>query len=287
MPLLPRMCGIIILLTGILCVVPSVIAVSPTIFPVSVDSTTPVLGDTFSVTASMSGALPVSVYFFKCRVGSNSSSLSDGQTYNVQTGQWLDDTGSNGAWIDMPQITTDSVGAWQGAVHCRIKNSASDEAKVLFARACLNSNNSCGTSFQSSNSLTLNPVVPTATPTLTPTPAPTATPTPTPDNTPTPTPTRTPTPTKTPTPTPTKTPTPTPKHIPTTLATQSALFMDSSESANILGETDVAATESAAVKSRPLTPIIISLALVGLGLGILSLALVWQKRNALNSPETS
>lgn len=165
--------------------------------PISIDTSTPIIGDAFNLTASMSGALSGSNYYIKCRIGANTSSLNDGQTYNPQTSQWLDDTGSTGAWIDMPQITIGAGGSWQDSVKCRIKASANDETKVLFVRACLNSNNSCGTSFQSTNLLTVNPIFPT--PTNTPTLAPTATLTPTPTSTPN----STPTPTKTLTPTPT------------------------------------------------------------------------------------
>lgn len=186
-------------------------AVNPVISPLSIDTSIPVIGDAFNVTATMSGALSGGSYYVKCRIGASSSSLNDGQTYNSQTLQWLDDTGSTGAWVDMPQITTGVDGLWQDSIKCRIKTSANDEAKIIFIRACLNSSNSCGTSFQSANSLTINPIFPTSTPS----PIPTSTPTPTPTNTPTPTPTasptNTPTPTKTPTPTPTKIPTPTSK----------------------------------------------------------------------------
>lgn len=270
-----RICGYILLFVGINFFVWPVAAATPNILPLNTDTTTPIIGDAFTVTASMSGAVSASAYFLKCRIGSNGSSLSDGQTYNGQTTQWLDDSGSNGAWIDMPQITTDGDGVWQGSVQCRIKNSASDEVKLIFIRACLNSSNSCGTSFQSANSLTVNPIMPTATPTL----IPTNTPTPTPEhtNTPTPTPTRTPTPTKTPTPTvkPTAIATPTPTHV----ASVSA----------VLGVTDSPATASVLAdrETKPsVKPLIISLLFVGIGCGILSLVFLWKKRNELKPPKT-
>ncbi len=180
-----------------------------TIVPVSVDTVSPVIGDSFSVTASVSGALAGNIYFLKCRIGANSSSLTDGQTFNLQTSKWLDDTGSTGAWIDMPQVTINGDGTWQGTLQCRMKSGTSDEAKMLFLRACLNTNNSCGASFQSNSSLSLSPIVPTPTPTPIPTPTPTATPTPTPTPAVTIALTPTNTPTPTPTPTPTKTPAPT------------------------------------------------------------------------------
>ena len=157
MKYLPRICGFVLLFVELVFFVQPVMAVTPNILPVSVDTSTPVIGDSFTLTASMSGAVVSSVYFLKCRIGApNSTTLSDGQTYNSQTSKWLEDTGSNGAWIDMPQITTDSTGLWQGNLQCRVKDSANDEAKVLFIRACLDANNACGTSFQSTNSLPLN-----------------------------------------------------------------------------------------------------------------------------------
>lgn len=107
-------------------------------------------------------------------------------------------------------------------------------------------------------------------PTATPTPAPTSTPTPTPGSTSTPTstPTKIPTPTKAPTSTPVKIPTATPQ------ATISATPV-------VLGAIDPTATPEAMPQNKPLNPIIMSLSFVGIGLGILSLALVWQKRNAI------
>ncbi len=117
-------------------------------------------------------------------------------------------------------------------------------------------------------------VYPTSTPTPTPTPlppTPTATLTPQPTSTPKsiPTPTQTIVPTRTPTPT--KTPTPTLKPTVTLAATPSA-EITSSPSAQVLGD---------ATQRKSITPFIISLALVGLGLGILAFVLVWQKRNAI------
>jgi hypothetical protein len=103
----------------------------------------------------------------------------------------------------MPQVTVDLNGNWQGSFQCRIKSGITDEAKVLYVRSCLNSNSSCGTSFQSDKSISLSPIQPTPTPTPTPTSSP--------SNTPTPLNSPTPTPTIKPTPTPTLTITPLPK----------------------------------------------------------------------------
>lgn len=249
-------------------------AATPNISPVSVSTSSPIIGDAFTLNASMSAATSGNNYYLKCRIGPNSSSLSDGQTYNSQTSQWLDDTGSTGAWTDMPQITIGSDGSWQGSIQCRIKTTASDETKVIFVRACLNSNNSCGISFQSANSLSLNPIFPTSTPT----------PSPTPTNIPTPT--NTPTPTKTPTSTPTPAPTltPTKSIIPTITTTPTE---EISRTQNVLGvsENDKKSdsTNNAQVKSihsENLTGKIFLL------LGIISLLLCgivifWQNKKAI------
>jgi hypothetical protein len=258
-------CSFILLFIGVIFFVPSAFAATPNILAISVDTNTPVIGDQFSVTASMSGAVANGVYFFKCRIGANSSSLADGQTYNNQTSQWLDDTGSNGAWVDMPQITVDGGGVWQGTLQCRVKDSVNDEAKVLYIRACLNANSVCGTSFQSTQSLTLNPIMPTSTPSPTPTPTNTPTPQPTCTPTSTPIPTRTPTPTKTPTPTPTSTPTPT-----KVLASDSA----------VLGSTT--STQSASVSADPppkstSKQMAIAILFIGLGCGMLTVAFILKR----------
>ncbi|MBI5613871.1 hypothetical protein HY947_03015 [Candidatus Gottesmanbacteria bacterium] len=208
------------------------------ISPLSVDINSPVIGDAFTLTATMSGAVAGSNYFVKCRIGGNTSSLNDGQTFNSQSSKWLDDTGSSGAWVDMPQVAIGVDGYWSGLTRCRIKSSSTDEAKLLFVRACLNTDNSCGTSFQSLNSLPLNPIVPTSTPT----PIPTSTPTPTPE--PSPTPTRTPTPTSTPSPT--STPTSSTK-TPTSMSTKSV----PSPSISLKDENDVLAdTDEAFIQEK-------------------------------------
>lgn len=114
-------------------------------------------------------------------------------------------------------------------------------------------------------------------PTLTPTPTPTLTPTPT--NSPTPTSTSTSS-TSTNTPTPTKTPTP--KKTPTPTKTPTPLFSPTLESTGSGEVLSISDTESpAATPSGSLKPVIISLTLVGAGLGILSLVFLWQKRDAL------
>lgn len=176
--------------------------------PLGVTTANPIIGDSFVMQASASGAVSGSKYFVKCRIGPSSTSLTEGQTFNGQTNTWLDDTGSNGAWVDMPQIVVGEDGSWQGSVTCRIKSSAIDEAKLLFLRACPNVNDVCGTSIQSGSSLALAPLMPTPTNT----PIPTNTPVPTNTPIPTSTPSNTSVPTTTPTPiaSPTKKPTATP-----------------------------------------------------------------------------
>lgn len=247
-----------------------------TIVPVSVDMVSPVIGDSFSVTASVSGALLGNIYFLKCRIGANSSSLADGQTFNTQTSKWLDDTGSTGAWADMPHVTINGDGTWQGILQCRIKSGVSDEAKTLFLRACLNTNNGCGTSFQSTSSLTLSPIVPTPTPTPTPTPSPT----PEPTITKTPTPTCTPTPLATSTPTPTPTPTPLPTATPTPISTPLVTPQPEEEAppaGDVLGaEIQVSPDPASSGQRFSTQPFIVSLLLVGMGFALLSFVFAWR-----------
>lgn len=118
---------------------------------------------------------------------------------------------------------------------------------------------------QESNTLTISLTV--AMPTTTSTPAPTGTPVPTPE--PTVTPIRTPTPVQTKTPTPAVKPTPTA----TPIASASAVLgvTDSPATASVMAQRDTAPS---------VKPLIISLLLVGIGCAILSLVLVWKKRDS-------
>ncbi|MFH0749337.1 MAG: hypothetical protein V1917_00285 [Candidatus Gottesmanbacteria bacterium] len=227
--------------------------------PLGVDTTTPIIGDSFIVQASASGAVASSLYYVKCRIGPNTSSLAEGQTFNANTAKWLDDTS---AWIDMPQVTTGDDGSWQGSITCRIKSSAVDEAKLLFVRACLTVNSACGSSFQSTSSLGVMPRAPT----------PTATPTPTVTNTPTLAPTATTTPTSTPIvmSSPTNSPTPT-----VWLPSPSPSMDKSGGSATIAGvvlgkaEEQVESTQEKSDVLMQKKPYIISLVFVGLGFAML------------------
>ena len=113
-----------------------------------------------------------------------------------------------------------------------------------------------------------------------PCPTPTATSTSTPTPTSISTPTNTPAPPPTNIPVPTKTPTPTLKPIPTfTTATPTLIATVSA----VLGVTDSPETASvgADMETAPsVKPLIISLLLVGVGCGILSLVFVWKKKDA-------
>lgn len=251
-----------------LLIFPSPVFAAVTLAPVNVDTSSPVIGDAFSVTASMSGAFVGNIYFLKCRIGANSSSLNDGQTFNSQTVKWLDDTGLTGAWIDMPQITIGGDGTWQGAIQCKIKNGSADESKMLFMRACLNSNNNCGTSFQSSNNLMLSPQVPTATPTPTSTPTNTLTPTPTPTATSAPTATSVPTATSTSIVTPTRIVSPTP----TSEINNEIISTDVPLVPAILGVEDTSVSGTVEARAVSKRPIIIAMLFVSAGLALFAIA---------------
>lgn len=189
---IPTYVGVVVFL---LFFFPSSVFGVASFIPLSVDTTNPIIGDTFVIQASASGVVANAAYYLKCRIGPTSgTTYTEGQTLNTQTNKWLDDTS---AWIDMPQVAIGGDGQWQGSLSCRIKSSAVDEAKQLVLRACLNVNDACGTSFQSINFVSLSPRSPT--PTNTPTPTTTNTPTQVPTNTQggTNTPTRLPTPTVT------------------------------------------------------------------------------------------
>ena len=188
------------------------------------------IGQKFTLNGELTGVNLEETYFLKCRLGTSSSSLTEGETYNPTTDKWLSDSGSTGKWIEMPTVqTTDPT--VNITVECRIKSGVSIGDKIVFFRACLKqADGTCDVSFQSTLGTTFiatGEPTPTPTPTLAPTP--TVIPTPTKDPTPTPTtkPTSIPTPTKTPTPTltPTKAPTPTVKSssisTPTNFPTQS------------------------------------------------------------------
>lgn len=255
--------------------VPQVFAASIT--TLSVSNASPLLGEEFNVTASISGTL-TSTYFVKCRIGPGpeSSSLTQGQTYNSQ---WLNDSGEDGKWIDMSQVTTNADGIWSGIIKCRVKLSDSVSAgpKIVKTSACLKTDSGCGTSFPSDDSIAINAQAPTPTPE--PTSAPTSAPNPTATPTPPPTPTATKAPTKAPTKTPTPTLTPTPIKTPTrvpTLTPTPVIAIEATPSSDVLGSESSPMPE--AKPQGSIKPVIFSLLLVSLGLALLALVWIWKHR---------
>lgn len=129
-----------------------------------------VINQTFSFNSSLTNIQTGETYFIKCRLGSSSSNLVDGQTYNSTTNSWLSDTG---AWTDMPAITTSGISV-TFPIQCRVKSGSIAEQKVLYSRACLKkSDGTCGTSFQSSSGVNfIADAEPSPSPTASPTPSP-------------------------------------------------------------------------------------------------------------------
>lgn len=152
--------------------------------PISLSQEHPIIGESFVVDATASGATVGSVYFLKCRIGQTTNALTEGQTYNSSTAEWLNDTD---AWVSMPTVSVGEDGSWNGTVSCRVKLTAADELKVLYLRTCLRANDACGSSVQSTAFLTFAPIAPSPTAAPTQTPCPTATPTTVPTGTSTPT----------------------------------------------------------------------------------------------------
>jgi len=111
------------------------------------------LQESFQVTAKITEGSINANYFIKCRVGSDSSHLTEGQTFNPSTSEWLND---NGAWSKMPQITLNSTGFWEGTINCRVKDGSAVGAKVAYIRACLNISGACDDFFQSTESVSIN-----------------------------------------------------------------------------------------------------------------------------------
>lgn len=237
------------------------------------------IGQSFTLNASASALVANGVYYYKVRLGSDLSSLNKGQTFNSHNDapdDWLSD---GDAWGKFPQITIDAQGNWIGSVIGRPSDSASTGQNFITLRLRKIDGN---TNYDSSeNTVNVNPA-PTSTPTNTPiptnTPTPTNTPSPSPTNVPTNTPTNSPAPTKTPTPTkaPTPTKTPTVTEAPTPEATSEGAVLSVSNSHSPTPE---------ATPSGSLQPAIISFALIGVGLGLLAIILVWQKRDLFMRPK--
>jgi len=142
--------------------------------PSDIQSEIPI-NQSFSINTNLINIQSGEVYFVKCRVGSSSSSLTEGQTYNSTTTNWLFDTDS---WIDMPTVTA-TGSTTNFSIQCKIKNGATEGQKIIYTRACLKkSDGTCGTSFQSASGTNFTAIAPASTPT--PTPASTTDPTPSP-----------------------------------------------------------------------------------------------------------
>jgi len=129
---------------------------------------------------------PRSVYSYKARIGSNSASLNQGQTFNLSTNNWLDDTSS---WISFLTVNLNENGIATSSVKLKTKKSAAIGNNLLIIRG-----NKDGKNYDSSpkNILIIEPI-PSPTPTEMPTPTITEIPVPTIEiltsSTPTPTPT--------------------------------------------------------------------------------------------------
>lgn len=158
----------------------------PSNFPPQVE-----IGQNFSVEGTLSGDGPGEAYYLKCRIGESVSELTEAQTFNSDSNNWLFDSS---AWKDMPrlELTGDSANF---SLECRIKAGVSSGQKYFYLRACFREpDESCGNYVQSGFGQTILVVDPPA-PTLTPTPTTTKIPdlTATPTSTPTITPTSNPT----------------------------------------------------------------------------------------------
>lgn len=184
---------------------------------------------------------------------------------------------AGGTWINAPggsctqyfKIAAGDIkeGSWSGVMRFKADSASSfyqGPGDYLFKVGRYTS--SCGSPMWSSET-TITVTGPTATPT--PAPAPTNTPTPTPA----------PAPTNTPTPTPVRTPTPTMKSTPTSVPTPTVIASVSA----VLGVSVPPATPTVLAErdtKPPVKPVVISLLLVGIGCGILSVVFVWKKRNS-------
>lgn len=143
------------------------------VFAANVDTPTNVpsqiqINQSFSVSSNLTNVQTNEVYFVKCRIGPSSTSLTEGQTYNPTTTNWLYDTN---AWVDMP-IVTATASTTTFSVQCRVKSAVTEGQKIIYMRACLKkTDGTCGTSFQSSTGTTFTAVTqPSSSPTPTPTP---------------------------------------------------------------------------------------------------------------------
>lgn len=196
------------------------------------------ISQSFTFNSQLSGVQSGEIYFVKCRVGVSSSNLTEGQTYNTATRQWLTDGFSTGKWIDMPIVQiTDTTQNF--SIQCRVKAGISSGDKIVFARACLKQNDTCDSnkSFQSSSGVPFKAIESTPTPT----PSSSASTSSSPTSSPTPIPTPKP---ATPKPTSSFTPTPTPKA--TTVSVSMVREISSTKSFK-----DILGTESSQPSIKP------------------------------------
>lgn len=209
---------------------------------------------------------------------SASSSKYFGESLNTQ-GNWVDYISN----IDTEYIKANfhaadiQKGSWSAKLKVRFKaDDPNYQGPGSYDLKVRRYTGKSSTSYAESNTITINltATIPAPSPTATavptdPVPEPAST------STPTPTPARTPTPSKAPTPTVTVAPTPT------------HLIIASNFS--VLGASNspvVASSEAEQEAASPVKPLIISLLFVGIGCGILSLVLLWQKRDALKKPSS-
>lgn len=239
------------------------------------DKTSLIGNDELTITASASGFTTGETIYIKGAFYQSGSTNYFGYTQSGDT--WIKNSTAN---ANQRSIIIDQ---WDGILKVKsdfddsgFKGEGDYNLKVAFYY--LIGGGSLSSINWSENSITVNLNAPDPTPT--PTAVPTATPTPTPvnTNTPTPTPTKTPTPTARATATPTRTPTP------TTRPTVSTVTLNASPSA--MSSTDILGASSPDIPEASASgitgmPFAIASALIGAGLGILSLVSVWQKRNAI------
>jgi len=81
---------------------------------------------------------PLSIYSYKARIGSNSASLNQGQTFNSLTNNWLDDTSS---WTSFPTINLNENGIATSSVKLKTKKSAAIGNNLLIIRVNKDSKN--------------------------------------------------------------------------------------------------------------------------------------------------
>lgn len=231
-----------------------------------------VIGDSIVLDIVLNDFTPSSEYYAKFRIGSTTSSLNDGETFNNSS--WYSDSSG---YSNFPKVILNASGSASFQLTGRAKVSLAQQGLNLFKiRMALVSNTSNQEDSQA-YSITLSPA-PTSTPTPTSAPTPVNTPTqaPTPTNTPTPTKTPTPTPSKTPTLSPSKTPTPTLRPSPTKTETPT---LEATSAGEVLSLSDSLSPMPTATPSGSLQPFVITFSLIGAGLGILSLYFLWQKRD--------